>query len=276
MDHFKWEKIWSWWLEEDMPNGDITTDSIFQATDIANGYWLVKEEGVVAGMDVATSLFTYLDPSIHIEWLAREGDFVPKDFILGRISGPVIPILKGERLTLNLMQHLSGIATMSHQFANLVAPYSAKVVDTRKTLPGLRELEKRAVWLGGCYNHRRNLSESVLIKDNHIQALGGIAKVMEHIKRRIPHTMKIEIEVDNIEDFRVAKEYGADIVLLDNMHPDDMKVIVEENQHEIILEASGNVTLDNLENVAQSGVDYISVGALTHSAKALDMSLKLI
>lgn len=195
---------------------------------------------------------------------------------VAEIEGPTHALLKGERLCLNLLQRMSGIATVSRQYAETVQHTSVKVVDTRKTTPGLRALEKYAVRCGGCFNHRFNLSEGVLIKDNHIQACGGIREALEAIKGKVGHTVKLEIEVQDLKGMEVAINAGADIVMLDNMSVEQVREAVVLNDHRVVLEASGGVTLETLKALAETGVDVISSGALTHSARALDIHMKFI
>lgn len=274
MNNYKWDRILSAWLEEDMPMGDVTTDSIFTKNDFSKGRFIAKESGVIAGLEYAKRVFELLDEHVVCEWSASDGDNLEKGEIIGRIEGLTSAILMGERLALNIMQRMSGIASMSRKYADAVNGTKAKVVDTRKTIPGLRELDKEAVRLGGCYNHRYNLSDAAMIKDNHIAAAGGIKEAIDKVKAHIPHTMKIEVEVSSMEDYQIAKKNGADIIMLDNMSTKAMQEIVKQNLEGPILEASGNVTLERLEEIAKTGIDIISVGALTHSVKALDISLK--
>jgi nicotinate-nucleotide pyrophosphorylase (carboxylating) len=274
MNRFKWDRILSSWLEEDMPMGDVTTESIFDNNDNSKGRFIAKESGVIAGLDYVERVFELLDDDVECDWATQDGEYVEKGTVIGTVEGPTLAVLKGERLALNLMQRMSGIATVSRKYAERVNGTGSKVVDTRKTIPGLRELDKEAVRLGGCFNHRYNLSDAVMIKDNHIAAAGGIEEAIEKVKAHIPHTMKVEVEVSNMEDYCIARENGADIIMLDNMTTTDMQKIVDVNEGGPILEASGNVTLERVEEIARTGIDIISVGALTHSVMALDISLK--
>lgn len=261
---------------EDMNNGDITTDNLIDkdSTDIAE--IMVKEDGVIAGLDLAEKIYSFLDEDIVFEKLINDGDKAKKGEIIARVKGRTRTILKGERTVLNFMQRMSGIATLSSVYAEKIKDYNTRVVDTRKTTPCLRPLEKYAVRIGGAYNHRYNLSDAVMIKDNHIKAAGGIKEAINKIRVKIPHTVKIEVEVETLEGLNEALEAKADIIMLDNMSIEKMKEAVKINNSRAILEASGNITLERIENVAKTGVDVISVGALTHSFRALDISLNII
>jgi nicotinate-nucleotide pyrophosphorylase (carboxylating) len=234
---------------------------------------LAKEEGVIAGLNVAQRVFEILDKDVNVKINVKEGDKVSKGTVIAQIEGSTKAILNGERLALNLIQRMSGIATISRKYRDIVKDIPVRIVDTRKTTPGLRILEKYAVRVGGCYNHRYNLSEAVLIKDNHIKAIGGIKKAIDKIKNNLSHTIKVEVEVESIEGLKEAIEAGADIVMLDNMNLEDMRKAVEIGRGKVILEASGGITIEELVETAKTGVDVISVGALTHSVKALDISL---
>lgn len=264
------------WLKEDMNSGDITTDSLIDEKLTSSGQFIAKENGVLAGLEVMKRVFSLLDPGIIIDGRVKDGNRVKKGEIIAVIKGKTQSILKGERLALNLLQRMSGIATETAKYVDSLQGLNTKLVDTRKTTPGLRILEKYAVRMGGGYNHRFNLSEGVLIKDNHIKAGGGIQKAVEMAKKTIPHTMKIEIEVETLEQLEEALQAGADIILLDNMDCGTMKEAVLLNRGRAILEASGNVDLTTVRQIAETGVDLISVGAITHSVKALDISLKFI
>ncbi len=262
------------WLKEDMPFGDITTSNIVIHGEQAKGDLVAKEAGILCGSEVFELVFDEINKDILIEWQATDGRLLEKGDIIAHISGPMDAILMGERLALNLMQRMSGIATMSKQYADAVDGLPVRVVDTRKTTPGLRSLEKHAVLTGGCYNHRYCLSDAVMIKDNHIAAAGGIAKAVELARKNIAHTVKIEVEVETLEELAAALESKADIIMLDNMSLDTMKEAVAITDGAALLEASGNMTLDRVRSVAETGIDIISVGALTHSVSALDISLK--
>lgn len=264
------------WLEEDMPYGDITSQNINFLENHVLATFIAKEVGVICGIDVMKLVFQTIDRSILFEPSVKDGDFVKSGLILGTLSGPLDKILMGERLALNLSQRLSGIATMSHLYAQVVKDYPVRIVDTRKTTPGLRQLEKYAVRVGGCYNHRYGLSDAVMVKDNHIAGAGSMEKAVTQIRSNIPHTTKIEVEVESLKAFKEALDLGVDIIMLDNMTNDMLSTAVTINQGRALLEASGNMTLDRIVDVAKTGVNIISVGALTHSVKALDISLKFL
>ncbi|QIB28025.1 carboxylating nicotinate-nucleotide diphosphorylase [Caloranaerobacter azorensis] len=262
-------------LLEDMNNGDITTENLIGLNDISEAEIIAKEDGVLAGIEIAEITFKLLDKDMLFYRLKEDGQFLRKGDVIAKIKGKTRAILSGERTALNFLQRLSGIATKTKKFVDKVEKYNVRVADTRKTTPGIRALEKYAVRLGGGANHRYNLSDAVMIKDNHIRAVGSIEKAIKLIRERVPHTVKVEVEVETIEQFKQALDAGADIIMLDNMSIEDMKEAVNINNKKAILEASGNVNIDNIEEVAKTGVDVISVGALTHSVKALDISLNI-
>lgn len=264
------------WLKEDMNNGDVTTDSLIDQESVSSGEFLAKENGVIAGLEVMKRAFAILDAGIVINERIRDGAKVQKGEVLATIQGNTRNILKGERLALNLLQRMSGIATETAKYVDTLQGLNTRLVDTRKTTPGLRILEKYAVRMGGGYNHRFNLSEGLLIKDNHLKASGSIRKAIERAKQTISHTMKIEVEVETLEQLEEAINSGADIVLLDNMDCATMREAVLRNKGRVILEASGNINITNVRQVAETGIDLISVGAVTHSVKALDISLKFV
>lgn len=261
-------------LEEDMPYGDVTTDNLIPENDVTEAKFIAKAEGVIAGMPVATRVFELIDNRISIEIFKNDGDKVVKGDIIAILRGPTAGILKGERTALNLMQRLSGIATRTSAFAELVKDYKVSVVDTRKTTPGLRYLEKYAVRCGGGRNHRYSLSDAVMLKDNHIAAGGGIIPAVEKVRANIPHTVKIEVEVEDMEMVREAVEAGADIIMLDNMNEAAMAEAVKYIDGRALVEASGDVTEERIRAIAETGVDIISIGRITHSVKALDISLR--
>jgi len=262
-------------LEEDMPYGDITTDMLIDPTEISRAVFITKEDGVVAGLDVAGRVFEILDNKVIFTKIVQDGQKVEKGSILAEVTGNTAALLKGERTALNLLQRLSGIATRTNEFIRRVEGLDVKIVDTRKTTPGLRILEKYAVRMGGGVNHRYSLSDGVLIKDNHIAAAGSIKNAVEVARKKLPHTMKIEVETETIEQVKEALEAGADIIMLDNMSIEMMKEAVKLINKKALVEASGNVTLENVREVAQTGVDIISSGSLTHSVKALDISMRI-
>lgn len=263
------------WLEEDIGFGDITTNSTIPADEQGVGLICAKEAGIICGLEVAAAVFRLLDASLVFRPLAADGDKVDKGTILAEVEGSVRSILSGERLALNLLQRLSGIATRTRQYVEAVAGTKARVVDTRKTTPGLRMLEKYAVRVGGGHNHRYALYDAVMIKDNHIKGAGGISRAVQAARAAIPHTMKIEVEVETLSQVQEALDAGADIIMLDNMPLERMREAVARIGGRAVVEASGGVTLENIGAIAATGVDVISVGALTHSVRALDISLDL-
>ena len=262
-------------LNEDIGTGDITTLSVIPQNTRAYGRYIAK---VLCGMDVAERVFRILDKDgqAGITFIRHfhDGQSFKRGDVLAEVKGDAITLLSGERVGLNLMQHLSGIATVTRRAVDAVAGTHAKIVDTRKTTPGMRVLEKYAVRVGGGTNHRFNLADGVLIKDNHIVAAGGITAAVAAAKRRAPHTLKIEVEVECEAQLREALDAGADIIMLDNMDEPTMKNAVQIVAGRALTEASGNMGERDLHAVAQTGVDLISIGALTHSARAMDISLK--
>ena len=261
-------------LKEDVGTGDITTLSTIPADKTITGHFIAKETGILCGVDVARAVFAFVDPAIELNFSYKDGDKIEKGEVIATVSGLARSILTGERLALNLLQHMSGVATRTGEAVAKVQGTRARIADTRKTTPGLRVLEKYAVKCGGGSNHRFNLADGVLIKDNHIEAAGGITAAVEMARRNIPHTLKIEVEIETFEQLEEALAAGADIIMLDNMSNEDMKKAVEIVAGRAITEASGNMGEKDLRAVAETGVDLISIGALTHSVKALDISLK--
>lgn len=272
---FKIERYLQDWLDEDIGSGDITTNSIVSADARTKAVIHAKESGRLAGCEVAVRVFHLLDNGLDIQILKKDGDFLKPGDIIAEIEGNARAILTGERLALNILQHLSGIATRTANFVKLVDAYQTRIVDTRKTMPGLRLLEKYAVRVGGGHNHRLGLFDAVLIKDNHIAVAGGICPAIELARRGISHTSKIEIEVESLAEVQQALSAGADIIMLDNMDPVKMKSAVELIGKKALTEASGGISEHNIEAAAAAGVDVISIGALTHSIKALDISLDI-
>ena len=260
---------------EDIGIGDITTESTVPQSQQGLGTILAKTEGVIAGLPIAQRVFEKLDPDLDFRMLVADGDRVESMTPIATVGGSAKSILTGERIALNFLQRLSGTATLTAQFVATIAQYDAKIIDTRKTTAGWRALQKYAVRVGGGHNHRFGLYDGVLIKDNHIVAAGGVAKAIERVRSVVPHTMKIEIEVDTLDQAAEAHAAGADIILLDNMPVNFMKAAVAEIGRDVLSEASGGITLDQVEAVAATGVNFISVGALTHSAMPLDISLDL-
>ena len=278
MDKKQIESIVERALEEDLGQGDVTTDALIPAHLTAKASVLVKAEGVLAGIEVAELVFKKVDPNIRFERLIPDGAKVHPGTIVATINGKAASMLKAERVALNFLQHLSGIASQSAQYVAAVAGTKAKILDTRKTTPGLRPLEKYAVKIGGGQNHRYNLGDAVLIKDNHLAALQtsgiGLGEVVKRARANAPKGLKIEVEVGTVGQAREALDAGADIILLDNMKPEDMRRASEMVKGRALTEASGGINLQNVRAVAETGVDFISSGALTHSAKALDISLE--
>ena len=274
---FEVERILKSALAEDVGSGDVTSLSTVPPGRTISGRYIAKEDGVLCGLEVVARAFALLDASIALTALAADGDRVRKGDVIATVSGDARAILAGERVGLNLLQHMSGVATQTARAVAAVAGTGAKIVDTRKTTPGLRVLDKYAVRMGGGGNHRFNLADGVLIKDNHIVAAGGIAAAVAAARARAPHSLKIEVEVETLEQLREALEAGADIIMLDNMPTEMMREAVRLVAGRALTEASGNMgdkTDAELRAVAETGVDLISIGALTHSVKALDISLK--
>ncbi|MDD2443944.1 MAG: carboxylating nicotinate-nucleotide diphosphorylase [Desulfotomaculaceae bacterium] len=262
-------------LCEDLGAGDLTTNSTVPAGAVSTGYILAKEAGVVAGLPLAEMIFRRLDPSVEFRAIARDGDRVERGRVLAEIDGKARAVLTGERLALNFLQHLSGIATRTARLVEMVSGEKARIVDTRKTTPGLRMIEKYAVRVGGGHNHRFGLYDAVLIKDNHIKMAGGIKKAVLAARLGSPHTARIEVEVEELAGVREALEAGADIIMLDNMDPQTMREAVDLVAGRALVEASGGIGEESIRGVAAAGVDLISVGALTHSVRSLDISLDL-
>ena len=261
------------WLEEDIGTGDLTSEALIPEDAVTTGLIHAKDTGILCGVDVARRVFELLDPSLEFTALAKDGDTLAYGTKIAEIKGSARSVLTGERLALNLLQHLSGVATQTKQLADIAKPYGTRVVDTRKTTPGLRQLEKYAVRVGGGHNHRLGLYDAILIKDNHIAVAGGVKEALARAKAYASHMTKIEIEVESLEQAREAVQGGADVIMLDNMAPDEMKECVDMIGHRAVVEASGGITAKNLAAAAAAGVDVISVGALTHSVKAVDISL---
>lgn len=276
MDYTNIDKIIRLALEEDMPQGDITTDNLIPPESKTRGIFVAKEKGVIAGLPVAERVFKLLDAYISFTALVQDGNEVSPGQHLAEVNGPSRAILKGERTALNFLQRLSGIATQTRQFVKAVQGTRTQILDTRKTTPGLRILEKYAVRQGGGQNHRFSLSDMVLIKDNHLQIVGSIREAVQKIKHHVEKQVKIEVEVTSLEEALEAHQAGADWIMLDNMSLAEMRQVVEAIKGRAILEASGNITLEKAREIALIGVDYISVGRLTHSVKALDISLEFI
>ncbi len=263
-------------LLEDLGSGDLTTLYTVSPLQLGKGSLIAKQDGVIAGLPVAEQVFKTLDDRLEFTCLVKDGQKVDSGMVIAEVTGRLQPILSAERTALNFLQQLSGIATMTWYWAKELEGSRAKLVDTRKTTPGLRTLQKYAVRLGGGYNHRLGLDSGILIKDNHIEAAGGIREAVEAVRSKAPFTCKIEVEVKNLAELEEAIQAGAEIVMLDNMDPVNMARAVAEAKGRVLLEASGKIGFENLREVAATGVDLISCGALTHSAQALDISLDII
>ena len=261
-------------LQEDISSEDVTTNAVMKEAVTGEVQLICKQDGVVAGLDVFRRVFEILDENVKTDFYCKDGDEVKKGELMGIITGDIRALLSGERVALNYLQRMSGIATYTHLVAMLLEGTKTKLLDTRKTTPNMRIFEKYAVRVGGGYNHRYNLSDGVLLKDNHIGAAGSVAKAVEMAKEYAPFVRKIEVEVENLDMVREAVDAGADIIMLDNMSPEDMKEAIRIIDGRAETECSGNVTKENIEKLTGLGVDYISSGALTHSAPILDVSLK--
>ncbi len=262
-------------LQEDLGAGDITTRAIVSPELIGSGEFVAKEELILAGWPIAMRTFQKLSAPISTQCFFTEGDAVSPGSILGTVSGPVAALLSGERVALNFLQRLSGVATLTRKFVSAVSGLKAVILDTRKTTPGLRRLEKYAVREGGGMNHRLGLADGILIKENHITVAGSLFEAVRRARLGADHLKKIEVEVTTLDELGQALEAAADVILLDNMSVNEIKRAVTIVDGKVPLEVSGGVTLDNVRELASTGVDYISVGALTHSPKAMDISFEL-
>jgi nicotinate-nucleotide pyrophosphorylase (carboxylating) len=262
-------------LCEDLgPTGDISTEAVLVNDHPARGVIIAKQPGCLAGNEAAILAFKTIDPHLDV-WFAPEGSNFKKGDIIAIIKGSAKSILKAERVALNFLGHLCGIATITQKAVELVKPYGVKIVDTRKTMPGLRALEKHAVKMGGGYNHRFGLFDAVLLKENHIFAAGGIKEAVSRVKSYIGHMVKIELEIETLDQLQEALEAEVDVILLDNMSLDEVRKAVQIAKGRVIIEASGNITLENITQVAACRVDYISMGFITHSAPVIDLSLRI-
>lgn len=261
-------------LKEDITSEDVTTNAVMPQAQKGEAQLLCKEDGILAGIGVFARVFTLLDPQAKTEAFFEDGARIHKGDLLATVTGDIRALLSGERTALNFLQRMSGIATYTRRLADALAGTKTKLLDTRKTTPNLRVFEKYAVRVGGGYNHRFNLSDGVLIKDNHIGAAGGVREAIERARAYAPFVRKIEVEVETLDMVREAVEAGADIIMLDNMAPETMREAVALIAGRAETECSGNVTAENIAKLAETGVDYISSGALTHSAPILDLSLK--
>ena len=261
-------------LQEDITSEDITTNSVMREYQLGEVELICKEDGVIAGLDVFKRVFELLDDKTEVTFTCKDGDLVKNGEKLGIVRGDIRVLLSGERTALNYLQRMSGIATYTRKIADLLEGTNTKLLDTRKTTPGMRIFEKYAVKVGGGYNHRYNLSDGILLKDNHIGAAGGVKEAIMMAKEYAPFVRKIEVEVENLDMLKEALEAGADIIMLDNMSVEDMKEAVRLTAGRAETECSGNVTKENVAKLVDIGVNYISSGALTHSSPILDLSLK--
>jgi nicotinate-nucleotide pyrophosphorylase (carboxylating) len=267
------------WLLEDIGRGDRTTQALFSG-DVPGGQaqWVVKEAGVIAGLPIAARVFYLLDPAVRFEALAQEGEACDRGRVVAQITGPLNTLLTGERVALNLAMRLSGIATLTSKYVAQIADLPAKLVDTRKTTPGLRILEKYAVQVGGATNHRLGLDDGVMIKDNHIAAAGSIAKAIAQVRARVPYPLTVEVETETLEQVAEALDHGADIIMLDNMPVERMRDavrMIRDMNPRIKIEASGNITLDTIRAIAKTGVDYLSSSAPITRSTWLDLSMRI-
>ena len=260
-------------LREDMPDGDATSSALFN-NEISHAKAIAKDDGIISGLDVFKRVFELVDPTVNVTIHASDGDKVNKKTILATLEGKTQSLLKAERTALNFLQRMSGISTETRRYVDALSGTRCKILDTRKTVPTLRLLDKLAVKHGGGVNHRFSLSDMAMLKDNHIHAAGSITEAVKRVRNHVGDTLKIEVEVESIEAFNEALKTSVDWIMLDNMDNEMMRECVRLNQNQKILEASGNMILDRVKSVAQTGVDYISVGALTHSVKAFDISLR--
>lgn len=261
-------------LSEDINYIDSTTDLLIDENDKSGAYFVSKADGVLAGLDIALRVFELLDPKIVIKKHFCDADEIKKGDVIAEFEGNTCAMLKAERTALNLLQHMSGIASYTRECVNLVEGTNATIADTRKTLPGLRAIQKYAVVAGGGRNHRYNLTDAAMLKDNHIDAYGGITEAVNALRKKAGHMLQIEVETRNLDEVKEALEVGANVIMLDNMSCETMKQAVEMGKGRAKFEASGNVTAQTIKAIAQTGVDIISLGALTHSVSAFDISMK--
>jgi nicotinate-nucleotide pyrophosphorylase (carboxylating) len=274
MDKNLLDKLLRSWLREDIGRGDLTSEAIFSAEQTGRADLVARQSFLVAGAElIAARTFRVQNPAVVTENALADGSRVVPGDVLLSVSGPVVDLLKAERVALNLLQRISGVATCTAEFVDKVKGYPVRICDTRKTTPGLRMLEKYGVVAGGGSNHRFNLTDGILIKDNHIAACGSIGEAVQRVRRRVPHTIKIEVETDTIEQVKECLSCGVDIIMLDNMDPETAREAVGIIAGKALVEASGGITLENVEAVAATGVDIISIGALTHSAPACDIGM---
>lgn len=263
-------------LFEDSGHGDITTESILLETFSGTGVIVAKEPFILAGSGIAERVFRLLDPDCKVLLPFSDGDSIKTGDVFFKVTGDLVALLKGERVALNFMQRLSGIATLTREFVKKLKYPDVRLTDTRKTTPGLRDLEKEAVRAGGAHNHRMSLYDGILIKDNHIAVAGSLKNAVKAVRNRTSHLMKIEVETTSLDEVQEALDAGAEVIMLDNMNYDNMKRAVKLIRGRAVVEASGNVSLETLNEIAATGVDVISCGALTHQARSVDMSMRII
>ena len=262
-------------ITEDINYIDVSSAYLFDDDHRTQAYFVSKADGVLCGIEVALRVFSLLDNTLEYKLYKHDGDEIKAGDLIAEFSGKTLKLLEGERTALNLLQHMSGVASMTNAAVKAIEGTGSTIADTRKTLPGLRAIQKYAVTCGGGHNHRYNLSDAAMLKDNHIDAGGGITKTVEALRKKIGHTVKIEVETRTLDEVREAVEAGADIIMLDNMNLETMQEAVRIIDGKALTEASGNVTLDNIRTVALAGVDIISMGAITHSVKAFDISMRI-
>lgn len=262
-------------LNEDINYIDVTTDNLILPDHTSSAYYIAKDSGVLCGIEIAKRVFELAGGNVGFETLIHDGSEVKNSDIIAKMNGSTVTLLKGERTALNILQHLSGIATATNKCVKLVEGTKASITDTRKTLPGLRAMQKYAVTVGGGKNHRFNLSDGAMLKDNHLDAYGGITGAVTALRKKIGHMVKIEVEVRNLAELQEALDNKCEVIMLDNMSCEDMKKAVAITNGRALLEASGNVTAETIRSVAETGVDIISLGALTHSVKCFDISMRI-
>ncbi len=262
-------------ITEDINYIDVSSAYLFDDDHRTQAYFVSKADGVLCGIEVALRVFSLLDNTLEYKLYKHDGDEIKQGDLIAEFSGKTLKLLEGERTALNLLQHMSGVASMTNAAVKAIEGTGSTIADTRKTLPGLRAIQKYAVTCGGGHNHRYNLSDAAMLKDNHIDAGGGITKTVEALRKKIGHTVKIEVETRTLDEVREAVDAGADIIMLDNMNLETMQEAVRIIDGKALTEASGNVTLDNIRTVALAGVDIISMGAITHSVKAFDISMRI-
>ena len=262
-------------LNEDINYIDVTTDNLILPDHTSSAYYIAKDSGVLCGIEIAKRVFELAGGNVEFETLIHDGSEVKNGDIIAKMNGSTVTLLKGERTALNILQHLSGIATATNKCVKLVEGTKASITDTRKTLPGLRAMQKYALTVGGGKNHRFNLSDGAMLKDNHLDAYGGITGAVTALRKKIGHMVKIEVEVRNLAELQEALDNKCEVIMLDNMSCEDMKKAVAITNGRALLEASGNVTAETIRSVAETGVDIISLGALTHSVKCFDISMRI-